>query len=126
MEENVLYWPKDLLTARMSPLAINIYVLMLDLYRMSLKDNFNEDIFIIEPITQIEELGKYNRQKVRRILKELEEKGYIKKVNPNRYTKIYLVENEYTEGMKELSQMTYEEINEELAKNYWLFFKTKL
>ncbi len=118
MEENVLYWPKDLLTARMSPLAINIYVLMLDLYRMSLKDNFNEDIFIIEPITQIEELGKYNRPKVRRILKELEEKGYIKKVNPNRYTKIYLVENEYTEGMKELSQMTYEEINEELAKNY--------
>ena len=118
MEDNVLYWPTELSTSRMSAAAIISYTLMLDLYRMSLKNNFNEDIFIIEPMTQIKELSRYSRPKARKILKELEEKGYIKKVNPNRYTKIYLVENEYTEGMKELSQMTYEEINEELAKNY--------
>ena len=117
-EDNVGYCPTEILTAKMSSEAKIAYTLMLDLYRMSLKNNFNEDIFIIEPMTQIEQLSKYNRPKVRRILKELEEKDYIKRVNPNRYSKIYLVENEYTEGMKELSQMTYEEINEELAKNY--------
>ena len=117
-EDNMIYCPTELLTVKMSDAAINTYVLMLDLYRISLKNNFNEDIFIIEPITQIKELSRYSRPKVRKNLKELEEKGYIKKVNPNRYTKIYHVKNEYTEGMKELSQMTYEEINEELAKNY--------
>ena len=101
-EDNMIYCPTELLTVKMSDAAINTYVLMLDLYRISLKNNFNEDIFIIEPITQIKELSRYSRPKV----------------NPNRYTKIYLVKNEYTEGMKELSQMTYEEINEELAKNY--------
>ena len=77
-----------------------IYMDMLDIYKLSYQNDWIDDkgIFIYYSIASIENARLCSRPKAIKILKELEEKGYIiKEAQKGKPTKIYLVENEYTQ-----------------------------
>lgn len=80
------------------------YELMLDRYKISIKNNWQDDngIFIYYSISEMQKSRGYSKPKAVKILKELEEKGLIIKVyQKGKPTKIYLVQNEYTEFAQE-------------------------
>lgn len=99
--------PKNYVSIRLSGDTAMIYMDMLDTYKLSYQNDWIDDkgIFIYYSIASIENARLCSRPKAIKILKELEEKGYItKEIQKGKPTKIYLVENEYTqlslEGMK--------------------------
>lgn len=80
------------------------YELMLDRYKISIKNDWQDDngIFIYYSISEMQKSRGYSKPKAVKILKELEEKGLIIKVyQKGKPTKIYLVQNEYTEFAQE-------------------------
>lgn len=77
---------------------------MLDRYKISIKNDWQDDngIFIYYSISEMQKSRGYSKPKAVKILKELEEKGLIIKVyQKGKPTKIYLVQNEYTEFAQE-------------------------
>ena len=92
--------PKDYVSIRLSGDAAMIYMHMLDIYKLSYQNNWIDDngIFLYYSIASIEKARLCSKPKAIKILNELEENSYItKKVQKGKPTKIYLVQNEYTE-----------------------------
>lgn len=91
--------PKNYVSIRLSGDAAMIYMHMLDIYKLSYQNDWIDDngIFLYYSIANIEKARLCSRPKAIKILKELEEKGYItKETQKGKPTKIYLVENDYT------------------------------
>ncbi len=93
---------KELLRLKVSPHAIMLYVVLIDLYKKSIENNLKDEngFFVILTITEIQNLLNCSRPTAINILRELEEKHYIiKNFDNGRPTKIYFVENEYLKAM---------------------------
>lgn len=91
--------PKNYVSIRLSGDTAMIYMDMLDIYKLSYQNDWIDDkgIFIYYSIASIEKARACSKPKAIKILKELEEEGYItKEIQKGKPTKIYLVENEYT------------------------------
>lgn len=102
-KENIIYFPKELLTSKISTSSKIAYIAMLDLYKTSFKNNQNEenDIFIKITIPDIQKLVHCSRPKAIKILKELENNGYIiRKSEIGKSSKTYLVENEFVSAIR--------------------------
>ena len=96
---------KELYNLNLTDSAHINYELMLDRYKISIKNSWQDDngIFIYYSIGDMQKSRGYSKPKAVKILKELEEKGLIVKVHQKgKPTKIYLVENEYTQFALEM------------------------
>ena len=98
---------KELYNLNLTDSAHINYELMLDRYKISIKNGWQDDngIFIYYSIGDMQKSRGYSKPKAVKILKELEEKGLIVKVHQKgKPTKIYLVENEYTQFALEMME----------------------
>ena len=107
MKKPFISYDKNLLNTGLSDSAHVNYEVMLDRYKLSIQNNWQDDngIFIYYSIGDMQKSRGYSKPKAIKILKELEEKGLIVKVHQKgKPTKIYLVENEYTQFALEMME----------------------
>ena len=100
MKKPFISYDKDLLTTGLSDSAHVNYEVMLDRFKLSIQNSWQDEygIFIYYSISEMQKSRGYSKPKAVNILKELEKKGFIIKVHQKgKPTKIYLVQNEYTE-----------------------------
>ena len=105
MKKPFISYDKNLLNTGLSDSAHVNYEVMLDRYKLSIQNNWQDDngIFIYYSIGDMQKSRGYSKPKAIKILKELEQKGLIIKVHQKgKPTKIYLVENEYTQFALEM------------------------
>lgn len=93
--------PKSLFNLSLSIEAKYLYMLMLDRYKLSVKNDWHDKngYYIYYTIEEVQKSTGKSNQKAQAILKELKQKGFIirKRQGQGNPSKIYLLLNKFTE-----------------------------